>query len=256
MSRFIDLTGQRFGELEVLERVQSRKGNTRWLCRCAACGSETIVQAGNLRSGHARSCGCVRPSRKHGMHGTPTYMVWQSMIQRCRNHRNSRWHDYGGRGITICARWLKFENFYADMGERPAGMSIDRYPDNDGIYKPSNCRWASRSQQQSNRRKKTHCGRGLHPLSGDNVRVRQSGKKQWRECRICKQQFGYLTRNKQRAQMRMDTAAKRLIKRLGGKPLILLDGIPPLLPHGCLPARWPANETTATLLAQKVLAAA
>jgi hypothetical protein len=81
-----------------------------------------------------------------------TYRSWHGMRQRCSDPKQENYKYYGGRGITVCDRWQSFENFLADMGERPEGTSIDRYPDNDGNYEPGNCRWATRSQQQHNKR--------------------------------------------------------------------------------------------------------
>ncbi len=91
-------------------------------------------------------------SRTHGMHGTRTYRSWASMIQRCTNKNNQRWASYGGAGIKVCERWNSFENFLADMGERPEGKTLDRYPDRHGNYEPENCRWATATEQQNNMR--------------------------------------------------------------------------------------------------------
>ena len=93
----------------------------------------------------------LKRAKSHGLSNSPTYRIWGGAVQRCTNPRNSAFKYYGGRGIRICERWMKFENFVADMGERPVGMTLDRI-DSDGHYEPGNCRWVSRKGQQRNRR--------------------------------------------------------------------------------------------------------
>ena len=151
-SDFIDITGQKFGRWTVLEFHSVAKGGAkRWLCRCE-CGTVKPVQASSLKRGESRSCKkCAHT--KHGYRGTPEYYVWAAMIARCSNPKVSNYHRYGGRGVSVCDRWMTFENFLEDMGLRPSPRhSIDRYPNNDGDYEKSNCRWTTRIQQNRNRR--------------------------------------------------------------------------------------------------------
>lgn len=157
------LEGRRFSNWEVLELVEMKRGGAVYLCRCD-CGAAKAVHYSNLVSGRTKSCGCQRSQRiSHRMkrHGhasragglaSPTYSTWASMIQRCTNPKVRCWERYGGRGISVCPRWLEsFENFLADMGEKPRkGMSIERL-DSDGNYQPGNCVWASARTQNRNK---------------------------------------------------------------------------------------------------------
>lgn len=154
-----DLTGQRFGRLLVIKRAESMStGIVFWECLCD-CGHTSIVRSQMLLRGSTVSCGCFRreraganPKITHGKTKTKEYTVWANMKGRCYNEKDAAYYNYGGRGITICERWLNsFENFLKDMGECPDGMSIDRI-NNDGNYEPSNCKWVTIFEQNANRR--------------------------------------------------------------------------------------------------------
>lgn len=147
------LTGERFGRWLVLSRSHSgSRGEVYWDCRCD-CGKTGIVRAGILRRGESTSCGCYHRDAvtTHGLSNSPTWNSWASMMQRCENPNAPDYGRYGGRGIKIAAAWHDFENFVTDMGERQKGTSLERCDVNLG-YEPSNCRWASPTEQQRNRR--------------------------------------------------------------------------------------------------------
>jgi hypothetical protein len=131
-----------FGSLRVLKRSYfSERKHWYWLCRCD-CGNELEVRDTRLTGGNRRSCGCQASYRTHGMTGTRTHKTYETMMSRCYVETDSSYDSYGGRGITICERWHKFENFLADMGERPQDRTLDRIKNDEG-YSKENCRWAT-----------------------------------------------------------------------------------------------------------------
>jgi hypothetical protein len=155
-----DMTGKTFNRWTVLSfHSLYKNGSAVWLCECE-CGTKRTVNGARLRRGASRSCGCLRNeefgirSYKTGSISNAAYKSWQSMINRCTNINFENFNIYGGRGISICERWIGengFANFLQDMGERPKGMTLDRI-DVNGNYEPSNCRWLSNKLQQRNKR--------------------------------------------------------------------------------------------------------
>lgn len=154
-----DLAGQKFGRLTAVEATRTLGNKRAWRCRCE-CGREVVSATGNLTNGHTASCGCLRREltskrcKTHGRVKSPEYQCWAGMLRRCFTPSVKSYSDYGGRGITVCNEWTQsFEAFCRDMGPRPSlAHSIDRYPDPNGNYEPSNCRWGTPEQQANNRR--------------------------------------------------------------------------------------------------------
>lgn len=167
----LDLTNQRFGRLVAIKYIGSRNTNGMWLCQCD-CGKQTVVYTLNIRKGRTKSCGCFRKISRRihgessGKNRTRTYNIWANMMDRCEWGGNKRsWILYGARGIKVCRRWHNYQNFLMDMGSAPENLTLDR-KNNDGNYEPRNCQWATRKEQNLNRRntKKVRFHRKIIPM--------------------------------------------------------------------------------------------
>ncbi len=177
----MELVGRKYGRLLVTApHPKSTTTNHRqWICRCD-CGGEKIVSTSNLNSGNVSSCGCAYIESRdqgvskitHGKTSTPEYKVWNNMLQRCSNPKSPSFPRYGGRGIAVSEDWRSFENFHADMGDRPSpAHSIERQ-NNDGNYEPGNCRWATKIEQDNNRRTSVRVR-----LAGEEVTLAEASRR-------------------------------------------------------------------------------
>ena len=150
-------SGEKFGMLTAVRKSPSKfRHSPRWLFLCD-CGHESVCYTSKVISGEIKSCGCWRRESmrrralKHGLSNNPFYHVWKNMLRRCEDRNCPAWPNYGGRGISVCERWISIENFIDDMGHRPEGYTLER-KNNDGNYEPDNCIWATRTSQNRNRR--------------------------------------------------------------------------------------------------------
>jgi hypothetical protein len=154
--KFEDLCGKRLGSRVVLWQflcVFTKHGRTLKYKTICDCGKIQVLGADAIKSGDA-CCGMIKSNIRRATHkktNTAIYRTWAAMKERCYNPKNSRFKDYGGRGIKVCERWMDSSRFFADMGERPNGTTLDRI-DVNGNYEPGNCRWQTPWQQSNNRR--------------------------------------------------------------------------------------------------------
>jgi len=149
MNRHHDLTGVRFGRLVAVRRAVGDWPKPRFICVCD-CGNEVIARSVSLKNGQKASCGCLIFT-KNGMSNRRVYNVWWGMLERCEKPSAKGYSRYGARGIRVCDRWHDFSAFYADMGDPPPNMTLDRV-DNERGYFPENCKWSSHYEQARNKR--------------------------------------------------------------------------------------------------------
>jgi len=189
--RMLDLKDKKFNRLTGIEPTNKRKDNKIvWRFKCD-CGNEFETVGREVKNGHTKSCGCLNIERitemgkANKIHGhssngiiSPTYMVWDSMKQRCENPLHKSYKNYGGRGITVCDRWIEpngqgFMNFLEDMGEKPKNKQLDRIDNNKLInsYSPENCRWTTSKANNRNRR-----SNHLMPYKGKEICIAEASE--------------------------------------------------------------------------------
>lgn len=146
--------GDKFNKLTAVEFSHRDKNYKQyWLFLCE-CGNKKVINVNNVKRGLTKACGCMEHKGNrfiHGMKGTKIYRCWENMKKRCLNKNSPDYHNYGGRGITICKKWMDFKNFFADMKFSPTNKSLDRI-DNNGNYELNNCKWSTQKEQCNNKR--------------------------------------------------------------------------------------------------------
>lgn len=168
-----DLTGKKFGRLTVIRFKNMYKNKSNWFCKCE-CGNCCTVLGDDLKRLKTKSCGCLREENitTHNKSKSLEYKIWEAIKHRCNNSNNNQYKNYGGRGITVCDRWSKFENFYEDMGDRPTDKHILSRKDKNGNFEPDNCKWLNELSSTVNNETKSL--KEWSKISGTNYQTIQT----------------------------------------------------------------------------------